>query len=159
MSIQQALFARGGGPVLVNVNSNTVQAYAYNSGGGTASATAIYSLYANGEAVARVTSIPPGSTATYSLYPGEWLLAGGSPSDYSVKVTLTSGSFSSGSNGLTWLSMTSNRSWQAGITASSGVGLRDKITVFTVQLAKTADTSNVLDTATITLYAEAVSDS
>lgn len=68
--------------------------------------------------------------------------------NYEVLVTVTAGALSSGTSG-TWVPLSSTQTW----TRTASIGLSSLCT-FTVQIRRTG-TSTVLDTATITLEADA----
>lgn len=81
----------------------------------------------------------------------QWLRSG-SAADYSVRVTATGGSpgtFSSGPSG--WVSCGSDQTWTRNTPVA---GLSD--VEFTIELALTSDTSNVLASASGTLTAERI---
>lgn len=108
------------------------------SGPGTATAT--YRLESDGD----ILDISPGTTDI-----GDWIVPKVNMADYSVRFELVSGATPSGSALDTWLALTSNRD----ITVTRGSnGLTQSIV--TVKIARTSDTSTVLDQATVTLEAE-----
>lgn len=108
--------------------------------GGTSAATAGYRLLSNGKVQVTV-----GSTWTDAE---QWCTPTSVSGDYEALVTVTSGTLSSGTAG-SWLALSSNREW----TRVANVP-QYQTCEFTVQIRKIG-TSTVLDTATITLEADA----
>jgi hypothetical protein len=82
---------------------------------------------------------------------GTWNGSTTAGSGYEVKATVTSGSLTSGTTG-SWLSLSSNRSWSK---TDSTAGGSSADAAFTLQI-RAAGTTTVLDSATITLSAEAL---
>jgi len=80
-----------------------------------------------------------------------WLLSGAA-SDYEVRVTLSSGTLSSGTTG-TWQNLGTSRSWTVVDSTFDAVFAEAEIVVE----IRDATTLMILDTATITLQAERVS--
>jgi hypothetical protein len=122
----QVMMGNSGG-IVVDIDDHTIS--------GTATGSATYFIDAAG------TARGIGTGLTNTTYSGEWLLVG-SASDYEVRVTIVSGTLTSGTTG-SWLSCGSDRNWS--ITSSVG-----KTTVLTVEIRNAASLA-VLDTATITL--------
>ena len=79
-----------------------------------------------------------------------WLLSGAA-SDYEVRVTLSLGTLSSGTTG-TWQNLGTSRSW----TVVAGNSYPEIAEAEIVVEIRDATTLMILDTATITLYAERV---
>lgn len=77
-----------------------------------------------------------------------WCTPTGEAINYDVLVTITSGTLTSGTAG-TWVSLSTTQTW----TRGAAIGLSELCT-FTVQIRRTG-TGTVLDTATITLDADA----
>jgi hypothetical protein len=104
------------------------------------SATAGYRLDSDGAAYQTVFS------GAYVAIGGEWLLSG-SAADYEARATKVSGTTPSGTLG-SWLALSSDRTWSLTTTAGNAS------CVLTIEI-RNATTLAVLDTATITLEAEA----
>lgn len=85
---------------------------------------------------------------------GTWNSDSGVGSSYEVKMTVSSGAISSGTTG-SWLALSSNRSWA--VTDSTQDGNAESATL-SLQIRQVG-TTTVLDTATITLTANALSSS
>jgi hypothetical protein len=81
---------------------------------------------------------------------GTWNSSSTVGSGYEVKATVTSGSPTSGTTG-SWLSLSSNRSWTKAVTTVGS----NASAAFTLQI-RAAGTTTILDSATITLFAEAL---
>lgn len=113
----------------------------------------------NGLADTSVSSIGIASseTATFSINSdgtytgGTWNSSSSVGSSYEVQATVTSGSLTSGTTG-SWLSLSSNRSWS--LTDPSQNNAKATAT-FTLQIRQ-AGTTTVLDSATISLTANAL---
>jgi hypothetical protein len=124
------------------------------SGGGTFNGIA--------DTVVNVVDYGAPQTATYTIKSDGTITttAGGSAtwnssttagSGYEVKATVTSGSLTSGTTG-SWLALSSNRSWSK---TDSTAGGGDVSAIFRLDIRATG-TTTVLDSATITLDAEAL---
>ena len=109
-----------------NVNAETTSTYP-------STATCRYSLNSDG-------SSNEGDTA------GTWLVGSTNGAAYEAKVTVTSGSLSSGTTG-SWVALSSDQTWR--VSRSS---LGTSTCTFTVQIGL-AGTSTALDSATVTLSA------
>lgn len=105
-----------------------------------ANATAGYRLGSDGQA--QETNV----SGTYVDISGEWETGGLPGSLYECRVTVTSGTLSSGTSG-SWLSLGSTQTWTR---TRSGIG--SNAVTFTVEI-RDANTLTVLDTATVTLTA------
>lgn len=118
-----------------------------------ASSSAGYVLYNGGGAETYNTSA--GFTFPTTLT-GQWLV-GGSASDFSVRATITSqsGSGSGGATGTfnTWLSLSTTREWTAFANAAGNDDYQFENLTMIIDIAYTADTSNIIDTASIELSA------
>jgi hypothetical protein len=119
----------GGGGTFNGIDDTTVSAIAVSS-----SQTASFTISSNG---------------TYTS--GTWNSSSTVGSGYEVKATLTSGSLTTGTTG-SWLSLSSNRTWT--LTDSTQDDNLER-TVFTLSI-RAAGSATVLDTATITLQADAL---
>lgn len=136
MSILLAAFAALGGEPLISLSNLTIG----SSGAGSQSAS--YTLESDGDVVATTTLF--GSSDQ-----GDWIdPKAAAPGTYEARVTVTSGSLSSGTTG-TWLALTSNRTWT--VTRDT-VGT--STCVFTVEIRK--GSGSTLASATITLEAEVI---
>jgi hypothetical protein len=102
--------------------------------------------------------IASSETATYSINSngtytgGSWNSSTTAGSGYEVKATLTSGSLTTGTTD-SWLALSSNRSWSVTDSTQNNA---PKSASFTLQIRATG-TTTVLDSATITLTANALS--
>lgn len=86
----------------------------------------------------------------------ETWLDSGSAGDVSVYVTKTGSSLQAGSSALnSYLPLSTTRYWA--ISAASNLGLQQQACTLSISLVETSNTSNVLDTATVTLAADAFS--
>jgi hypothetical protein len=149
------------GDVVYSSNvSVTITCTASSVGGGGGSSGGTF----NGIADTDVSVIANGAsqTATYTIKSDGTITTsdGGSAtwnssttvgSSYEVKATLTSGSLTTGTTG-SWLALSSNRSWSKTDTTAGNGGVA---AAFTLQI-RAAGTTTVLDSATITLEAEAL---
>jgi hypothetical protein len=104
-------------------------------------ATARYRLNSNGE----VESLINGFTTTLE----QWCTPTSAAGNYEARVTVNSGSLSSGTTG-TWLALSTSRTWSV---VQSSVG--SSSCNFTVEIRRTG-TTTVLDSATIDLVAEMI---
>lgn len=77
-----------------------------------------------------------------------WCTPTGEAVNYEALVTVTSGTLTSGTSG-SWIALSTTRTW----TRDASIGLNE-LCVFTVEIRRTG-TGTVLDTATITLEADA----
>jgi hypothetical protein len=89
------------------------------------------------------------SNGTYTS--GTWNSSSTVGSGYEVKATVTSGSLTSGTTG-SWLSLSSNRTWALTDSSQNGDAVQ---AIFTLSI-RAAGSATVLDTATITLTANAL---
>ena len=142
---------------LSSVNIEDASEVANDIGFGFSQASAGYILYNGGGA--ETYNFSGGTTFPTSLT-GQWLV-GGSVSDFSVRATISSvflnnaytlGTFDA------WLSLSTTRQWslEAQISGSNASATGNLVMV--VDIAYTADTSTIIDTATITLDVSAFSD-
>jgi hypothetical protein len=118
-----------------------------------ASSSAGYVLYSGGGAETYNTS---GAFTFPTTLTGQWLV-GGSASDFSVRATITSqsGSGPGGTTGTfnTWLSLSFNREWTVFVSAAGNDVQEFENLTMTIDIAYTADTSKIIDTASIELSA------
>lgn len=122
------------------VISITDQNISYSSGGLTQS-TAGYRLNANGQAEANEQN-------SYSTLE-QWCTPTSAASNYEVRATMNYGTLASGTVG-SWLALSSSREW----TVFASIGTNEQAG-FTVEIRRTG-TTTVLDSATITLEADAI---
>lgn len=108
--------------------------------GGSRSATAGYRLTSGGNAQSQI-------NLTFTTLE-QWCTPTSQASNYEVLVTVTSGSLSTGTAG-SWLALSSTQTW----TRTATIGTANTC-VFTVEIRRVG-TSTVLDSATITLEADA----
>jgi hypothetical protein len=89
-----------------------------------------------------------------------WLSADGDPSLWSCRAVPISGTPTVGSSATnTWLPMTEDRSWYVFANSNSASRSGFKSFQFTLQLALTSDTSNILASANMIVSASAQTDS
>ena len=135
--IQMALLGAGGG-ALITISDQSISdtdfvaAYAY------------YFLTAGGQVEQ---SVQVGGINPTNLE--QWCTPTSAVNSYEARVTVTSGALSGGSGAGTWLALSSTRNWFVQQTTS---GLISQC-VFTVEI-RAIGTTLVLDSASITLYAE-----
>jgi len=108
--------------------------------GGARNATAGYRLTSGGQAQSQI-------NLTFTTLE-QWCTPTSQASNYEVLVTVTSGSLSTGTAG-SWLALSSTQTW----TRTATIGTANTC-VFTVEIRRVG-TSTVLDSATITLEADA----
>lgn len=108
--------------------------------GGARNATAGYRLTSGGQAQSQI-------NATFTTLE-QWCTPTIEASNYEVLVTVTSGSLSTGTAG-SWLALSSNQTW----TRTAVIGTSNTC-VFTAEIRRVG-TATVLDSATITLEADA----
>lgn len=108
--------------------------------GGARNATAGYRLTSGGQAQSQI-------NLTFATLE-QWCTPTSQASNYEVLVTVTSGSLSTGTAG-SWLALSSTQTWTRTATIGSA-----NTCVFTVEIRRVG-TSTVLDSATITLEADA----
>jgi hypothetical protein len=136
--IQMALLGAGGDNVSITITDQNISdidataAYAY------------YFLTAGGQVQQ---SLNAGGTSPSTLE--QWCTPTSAAANYEARVTITSGLLSGGSGAGTWLALSSTRNWFVETTVS---GLFTEC-IFTVEIRRIG-TTTVLDSATITLYAE-----
>jgi hypothetical protein len=119
-----------------------------------AQASAGYILYNNGSAE---TYNSGGGFTFPTTLTGQWLV-GGLVSDFSVRATITSqfgGTTNINGTFDTWISLSTTREWSVTVTAVGNDDQQNGGFVMTVDIAYTADTSKIIDTATIQLDAVA----
>lgn len=132
---------------LSSVNIEDASDQGNDTGFDNAYAEAGYTLYNGGGA--ETYNFGGGFNFPTSL-PGQWLV-GGSASDFSVRAT---SSFATGQiNGTfnTWLSLDTTRAWSVGISAFGNDDYQTGNLDMTIDIAYTADTSTIIDTAFIQL--------
>lgn len=123
----------GGGGTFLGIENADISA-----GGVAASVTVTYSVNSNG-------------TLSGTGYAGTWNSDSTAGSGYEVKATVTSGSLTTGTTG-SWLALSSNRTWT--VTDSTQDDGAEQATM-TLEI-RAVGTTAVLDTATITFYANAL---
>ena len=107
------------------------------------------------------TATQAGSTSGQVPVTNQWLQSG-TPSLYSARATIISGTTPNGSTRVrygtfgSWISMTSGASWGVAAYSTSDQRSAASNVTFTLDIALTSDTSNILDTATITLLSAAM---
>lgn len=142
---------------LSSVNIQDASDFANDTASGFSQASAGYTLYNNG--TAETFNFSGGQTFVTTLT-GQWL-TGGLASDFSARATiitfLENGGYTIGTFD-TWLSLSTTRQWSLDAQASGSNVSRTAYLVMVVDIAYTADTSKIIDTATITLDVSAFSD-
>lgn len=128
-----ALMGAGGGPTFTLV-SNTYT----DNGVGVASVS--WELVTNG-----TVAVETSNAGQIALY--DWITPKPPTATYYIRVSPTSGSFSSGASTNTWLATTSNRIWVRDDGGSS------QSVTFTAQLATDSGGANIVASATITMTA------
>jgi hypothetical protein len=108
--------------------------------GASRAATAGYRLTSGGQVQSQI-------NATFAFLE-QWCVPAAQAGNYEARVTVTSGSLSTGTAG-SWLALTSNQTW----TRTASIGSANTC-VFTVEIRQVG-TTTVLDSATITLEADA----
>lgn len=108
--------------------------------GGSRSATAGYRLTSAGQVQSQVNT-------TFTTLE-QWCVPSSEAVNYEAFVTVTSGTLSSGTAG-SWVALSSNQTW----TRTASIGTANTC-IFTVDIRRVG-TTTVLDTATITLEADA----
>ena len=127
---------RGGGlAVVISITNQTIT----EAGFGFAT-DASYKLGANGNAY--------GGALGFENYLEQWVTPTARAIDYEAKVTLVSGTLTSGTVG-SWLALTADRTWYAHANAGGY-----KSCTFTLEIRR-AGVATVLDSATITVTADA----
>jgi hypothetical protein len=109
--------------------------------GGVATATVAYQLNSSGKEQYRL-----GTSGGFTDI-GNWVVPNGAASQYEVRATLTSGTFTSGTAG-SWLALTSTRTW-----TTQQVSLGSKTTSATIEI-RNATTLAIVATGSITLLAD-----
>lgn len=127
----------GTSKVVISISDETVSALSFAP----VDASAGYRLNSNGE----VESLTNGSPVTLQ----QWCTPTSAAGDYEARVTVNSGSLSSGTTG-TWLALSTSRTWSV---VQSGAG--SSSCNFTVEIRRTG-TTTVLDSATIDLVADVI---
>jgi hypothetical protein len=102
------------------------------------------------DAVATMTMSSAGTWTCTSGGSGTWM-QGGASSEYEARMTMVSGSFSSGSGAGTWLNLGTTRSWTRN---ESRNGFFTSTATATLEVRMAASPFTVLDTCTVTLTAE-----
>lgn len=157
MSIIQTLFFGGGvADGVLKLDNRTLSASNYTIDNGIFKTINIhFGMRANGTAHSYYNATgglsglsDSGGFGEYGSF-GEWI-SGGIPSTYSVRVT-SIGDTVYGSSLNSWLPMNTNRDWY--VTASGISGSDFVSSTLTISIAKTSDTSTILETAGITLSA------
>lgn len=87
--------------------------------------------------------------------PGEWLVGGGAPGDYSVRATLTSGDAPDAGSLNTWLVCNVAREWRVDVNRNVG-GSASQTSVLLFEVRLDSAPSPPQDSATITLSATAI---
>ena len=106
-------------------------------------------LETSGTATASITFESDGGVSAVGgtqIIDSQWLVNSTTGSNYEIRVTPTSGTFSSGTTG-SWLALSSDRTW-----AVNRASLGTKTCIATVEIGLVG-TSTALDTATITISA------
>jgi len=139
-------------PSLVNITDQSI--VASGAGFDQASATVEYSLLSNG--TARTLRIGDFLYEDIAI-PGEWLVGGTTASDFSVRATAQVYNVGGDSyfNGTlnTWESLSSTRAWSLAVDTRNSSAQASVILL--VQIARTSNTSAILDSAEIGLQVDA----
>lgn len=130
MSIQQAMFMVGGDKI--DILGGTYQSTELSP----TDAYVIWELRSTGLVNVNVSS---GTDVSYN-----WITPTSNAGNYYVRVTPTSGDFSSSSGTGTWLATSANRFWRVDFTGSFG----QKSCTFTVEIATDAAGTNIVETQT-----------
>lgn len=136
---------------LSSVNIEDASEVATDVGVDNAYAEAGYTLYNDGTAETYNFS---GGTTFNNPLTGQWL-TGGLASDFSVRATATLETGVTGGTFNTWQSLSTTRSWSVGISAFGNDDGQTGELYMTIDIAYTADTSTIIDTAFIQLTANA----
>ena len=134
--IQAVILGVSGSGALIAITDRTIT----DGTGGARNATAGYRLTSGGQVQSQI-------NLTFTTLE-QWCTPTTEASNYEVLVTVTSGSLSTGTAG-SWLALSSTQTW----TRTATIGTANTC-VFTVQIRRVG-TSTVLDSATITLEADA----
>ena len=134
--IQAVLIGVAGSGALITITDRTIT----DATGGARNATAGYRLTSGGQVQSQI-------NLTFTTLE-QWCTPTTEASNYEVLVTVTSGSLSTGTAG-SWLALSSTQTW----TRTATIGTANTC-VFTVEIRRVG-TSTVLDSATITLEADA----
>jgi hypothetical protein len=134
--IQAVLIGVAGSGALITITDRTIT----DATGGARNATAGYRLTSGGQVQSQI-------NLTFTTLE-QWCTPTTEASNYEVLVTVTSGSLSTGTAG-SWLALSSTQTW----TRTATIGTFNTC-VFTVEIRRVG-TSTVLDSATITLEADA----
>lgn len=102
------------------------------------------------DAVATMTLSNAGTWTCTSGGSGTWM-GGGTSSEYEARMTMVSGTFSSGSGTGTWLNLGTTRSWTRNETRN---GYYSSVAVATLEVRMAASPYTVLSTTTVTLTAD-----
>ena len=138
MSGIQMMFMGSGGDALITISDQNISDITFGS------AQAYYFLTAGGLVQQSLNS---GGTGPTTLE--QWCTPASLTSNYEARVTITSGALTGGSGTGTWLALSTTRNW----FIENGVSGTFEQCIFTVEIRRIG-TTTVLDSATITLYAE-----
>lgn len=129
----------GTSDIVVNINTATVEDYTFVGGGGS---IAGWKCHSDGNV--KYNTATGGSVNAYN-----WVVPTSEGSNYWCRATLSSGSTPLGSGLGSWIDTALNPGWEIQL---STVG--SDTSVLSVQIASDSGGSNIIDTATITLYVQ-----